>query len=93
MSKKQSIADARKHLPQLVRDAEAGEPIELTRHGKRVAVIVSAGEYDRLASRRPDFWEAYEEFRRTHDLEKLNLDPDEIFAGVRDRSPGRDPQL
>jgi hypothetical protein len=28
-------------------------------------------------------------FREEFDLEKLNLDPDEVSRGVRDRSPGR----
>ncbi|MES1243693.1 MAG: hypothetical protein ABUT39_18950 [Acidobacteriota bacterium] len=35
-----------------------------------------------------DFWAAYEEFRRTHDLTSDPIDPDEIF--VRDRAPDRD---
>lgn len=35
-----------------------------------------------------DFWVAYEEFRRTHDLTSDPIDPDEVFA--RDKSPDRD---
>jgi prevent-host-death family protein len=93
MTKKKSIADARKNLPQLIRDAEAGEAIELTRHGERVAVILSTGEYDRLASHKPNFWDAYQDFKRRHDLEKLDIDPDEILAGIRDTDSGRDPVL
>jgi len=36
------------------------------------------------------FWEAYQEFRRTHDLVAADIDPDEIWGDVRDQSPGRD---
>ena len=34
--------------------------------------------------------EAYRAFLQKADLAALDLDPDEIFANVRDRSPGRD---
>jgi prevent-host-death family protein len=39
-----SIAQASDRLPELVDQAEQGTPVELTRHGKRVAVILSAEE-------------------------------------------------
>jgi hypothetical protein len=38
----------------------------------------------------PGFWEAYQKFRREHDLVALDIDPDEIWGDVRDPSPGRD---
>lgn len=57
-------------------------------------MIVSCDTYERLASGRPKtFSEAYDEFRAKHDLAELDIDPDEIFAGVRDRGPGRDVDL
>lgn len=91
--KKKSIADARNNLPQLIRDAEAGEVIELTRHGEPVAIIVSCSTYDRLTSGRPKtFSEAYEEFTSRYDLAELNV-PDDAFDGVRDPDPGRDVDL
>lgn len=46
-----SIAQARDQLPQLVHTAEQGTPVELTRRGKQVAVILSAKEYDRLSQK------------------------------------------
>jgi hypothetical protein len=67
--------------------------IELTRHGERVAVLLSSDEYDRLTSRRPDFWTAYQDFKQRHDLKTLGIDPDEFLAGTRDPDPGRDPAL
>ena len=45
MPKRYSIAEARNHLPAIVHDAENGAPIELTRRGKPVAVLISASEW------------------------------------------------
>lgn len=58
-----SIAQARDHLTQLVYQAEQGKPVELTRRGKRVAVILSAEEYDRLLPPKSDFWTSLVKFR------------------------------
>ena len=41
MSKSYSIAKARDQLAELVHRAEKGAAVELTRHGKPVAVILS----------------------------------------------------
>ncbi|WP_416671068.1 type II toxin-antitoxin system Phd/YefM family antitoxin [Egbenema bharatensis] len=85
-----SIAHARDHLPQLVHQAEQGIPVELTRRGKRVAVILSAEEYDRLMPSKPNFWEGLVKFREQLLSDNIDIDPDEIFQDVRDKSPGRD---
>jgi antitoxin Phd len=87
MSKQYSIAEARNHLPAIVHDAERGKPIQLTRRGKPVAVLLSIDAFERLSQSRPDFWSALQAFRKSRDLS--DLDVDAIFAGVRDRSPGR----
>lgn len=86
MPREFSIAEACNQLPVLVRAVEQGPPVRLTRRGKPVAVLVSLQEYERLAPRRPDLWQAIETFRQQTDLR--DLDVDEIFAGVRDPSPG-----
>jgi prevent-host-death family protein len=90
MSKSFSIAEAKNRLPELVRSAEQDETIQLTRRGKPVAVLLSAQRYERLQKGKVDFWEAYLAFRQRYNLDELDLDPDVIFADVRDRSPGRD---
>ncbi len=90
MIKEYSIAEARQRLPQVVREAEAGETVTLTRRGRRVVVLVGTDQFDRLASGRLGFSTAYARFRKHHDLEKLELDPAGLFDGLRDRSPGRD---
>jgi prevent-host-death family protein len=86
MGKRYSIAEARNQLPAIVHDAEKGRPVELTRRGKPVAVLMSFADYERLARARPDFWKALQAFRERTDV--TDLDVDGIFAGVRDRSPG-----
>jgi prevent-host-death family protein len=90
MPKRQSIAEARSNLPQLVRQAESGEPIELTRRGESVAVLIGRKDYERLATRARRFSEAWKEFADGVELSELAIDPDEIFSDLRDPRPGRE---
>ena len=90
MTQKHSIADARRNLPRLIREAEQGRTVELTRRGTPVAVIVGHRTFEQLATGRRGFVETYQEFSNTADLAALCLDPDELFEGVRAASPGRD---
>ena len=43
-----SIAEAKTHLTDVVRETERGLPVHLTRRGVRVAVVLSQQEYARL---------------------------------------------
>jgi hypothetical protein len=45
--------------------------------------------YERLNREKCGFWAAYQKLLQEVDLEELDIDPQEIFAGVRDPSPGR----
>lgn len=83
LTERHSIADARRNLPSLVRDAENGETVEITRKGEPVAVLVSHREIERLASGRRGFGDAYGEFANAVGLSELALDPDELFGDVR----------
>lgn len=89
MVKRYSIAEARDHLPSLVHEAETGTTVELTRRGKPVAVLVARDEYERLAQERTDFWSAYQDFLRRYPGSPED-ETDDLLAGVRDPSPGRD---
>lgn len=91
MPKQYSISEARNSLPALVHSVEDGTPVELTRRGRAVAVLVSVSMFDRLLRRRPDLWTALERFRTETDLE--NLDIEGILEGVRDLTPGREPEI
>lgn len=93
MANKHSIAEARNNLPSLVRAAESGKAVELTRRGKPVAVLMGRRQFERLTRKHGGFSAAYKEFTRTHDLKELDIDPDELFADTRDPSHGRDVDL
>lgn len=90
MSERHSIAQARSNLPQLVREAEHGKAVELTRRGESVAVIIGRREFDRLTGRYRSFDETYRAFREAVSLEGLAIDPDAVFTSARDEDPGRD---
>jgi prevent-host-death family protein len=86
-----SIAEARRQFAAIVREVEKEPAVEITRRGEPVAVILSWREFQRLKSRK-DFWDAYRSFRERFDLSALAIEP-EVFAGVRDKSPGREMNL
>ena len=93
MTEKHSIAEARRNLPRLIREAEHGKTVELTRRGEAVAVLVGRRTFERLAVGRRGFVEAYGDFVETVDLSELALDPDEPFGSTRDTEPGREVRL
>lgn len=92
MSRRYSIAEARHGLAAIVHELEGGGHVELTRRGEPVAVMLSLGEYRRLAEGGGKFWDAYRAFREAADLPRLGIEP-EVFEGVRDASPGREARL
>lgn len=85
MDKTYSIAEARNDLSGVVREAEAGRPVTLSRRGRPVAVVVSASQFAKLAPRRRALAAAIEAFRRDHGAW---LD-DAGWLPERDASPGR----
>jgi prevent-host-death family protein len=74
MSKSYSVAAARAKLADIVDEVQAGADVELTRRGKKVAVMVSAARYARLCGERVAFMTAYEMFRVEHDLAEAGVD-------------------
>jgi len=94
MSKQYSVAEARSGLATLLKEVEASpHPVEITRHGKPVAVVLSLAEYQRLkAAEAPGFAAAYAVFCRETPMEYRVTDEDP-FEDVRDRSEGRDVKL
>jgi prevent-host-death family protein len=88
MAKQYSISEARNNLPNLIREVEHGPPVELTRRGHRVAVLLSINDFQRLTVNKEDLWTAIQRFRAKYDLSDLDID--QIYGDVRDRSPGRE---
>ena len=87
-----SIAQARNTLTRLIHEAESGEVVHITRRGKRVAVLVSSREYERLDSGGggSDFWQGIKEWRAQASFDWPEFTPDEVDSW-RDRCPPREP--
>jgi prevent-host-death family protein len=81
-----SVRETRESLSDLLDHVEKGEEIEITRHGKAVAVMISPAA---LAALRGEgergFREAYGKFVRSADLVQGGLGRD-VFTSVRVRS-------
>lgn len=93
MSRQQySIADARRNLPGLVDEAEAGAEVQLTRRGRPVAVVVSIDQYERLKASRVTFAEAYRSFRQKFPEGTQGIGA-RYFKGLRNRESGRKVEL
>ena len=57
MNQTYSIADAKNHFSELIREAEEGKAVKITKRGKTVAVLLSEAEYTRRqAERKPMDW-------------------------------------
>jgi prevent-host-death family protein len=74
VAKTYTIASARAKLADIVDEVEAGSDVELTRRGKKVAIVISAARYARLRGERVAFMTAYETFRAGHDLTEAGLE-------------------
>ncbi len=92
MEKTFSVATARRQFANLIASAERGGVVEITRRGKPVAVVISAAQYTRLSGESRPFVIAVGELRDRLGVADLAID-DQTFAGLRDRSPGREVSL
>ena len=93
MTDRHSIAEARRNLPALIREAENGKEVELTRRGEPVAILISHRAFNHLTSIRRGFVAAYRDFTSNIDVSNLELNPDELFGDVREETGGRDIRL
>jgi cellobiose PTS system EIIB component len=90
MFQKYSIEQIPVNLNKIIQEVERGEPIQITQQGKQIAVILSIAEYEKLLDKTSSFWESIEQFRQEYNVEAADINPDEIFALVRDKSTGRE---
>jgi prevent-host-death family protein len=92
VAKTYTVANARAKLADIVDEVEAGSEVELTRRGKKVAIVMSAARYARLRGERAAFMTAYKTFRAGHDLAEAAVD--RSFArGLRERDVARSVKL
>lgn len=77
------LQEAKNKLSEVIDRAATGGPQVVTRHGKRVAVIVSAQEFDRMHGAGPSLWR----YLRAAPTKGSRL------RFERDRTPGRGVKL
>jgi prevent-host-death family protein len=92
MARRFSIAEARSNLPSIVNQAAAGSPIELTRRGRAVAVLVSLREFERLRGDRSRFGDAYKSFLEKYSLRDVGVERG-FFESIRSEDGGREVSL
>ncbi len=88
-----SISHAKDQLPRLIREAEAGAVIPITRRGQTVAVLISHDAYRRMIPGRGAVWQRFEAFRTEHNLDELGLEPHEWLADARSLVEAREVSL
>ncbi len=87
MHKRYTVAEAKNQLPAMLHEVERGGPVEITRHGKPVAIVLSFAEYARLRPARVDLWEAYHRWREEHAGVLTDTDVDGLVEPDRDQEP------
>lgn len=89
-----SIAQVQENPEDIIQALEREKAVEITQQGKQVAVLLSMDEYQRLVGGKQSGLDvALAQFRQELLEEGLDIDPDEVFKDVRDKSPGRDVSL
>ena len=90
MSEQYSVEQIPVNINKILQDVEQGEPVQITRQGQQVAVILSTAEYARLLNKKSSFSLGLKKIREELIAEGIQIDPDEIWGDVRNRSPGRE---
>ena len=87
-----ALFEARNQFTTLVRKVGNGPPVEITRHGKSVAILMGIDEYKRLKESHSSFYSKLMDFRKRHMDEELSLvtDCEDPFAQVRALELGRE---
>jgi len=88
-----SIAEAKNNFPRLVQQAEAGEPISITRRGHPVAVLLSTHAYERLIAPKPALSEFLHTWREEMRTASIPFADEDVFTNLRDNTAGREVEL
>ncbi|MBM3556466.1 MAG: type II toxin-antitoxin system Phd/YefM family antitoxin [Alphaproteobacteria bacterium] len=81
-----SITEAKKRLAELVRQAEGGRVVRITRRGRRVAVLVSDRDFTRLERPRRKITDHLADWRKEMRKRGIAFATDADFVGLRDKS-------
>jgi len=90
MSILSSIAETKNNLPKFIHEAENGNDICITRHGKPVAVLVSIERYKNKFSDENSLFDAIMTWRSKLESSDGDLFTDSEIDALRDKSPARD---
>jgi antitoxin Phd len=88
MTRKVSVAEAKNNLPSIIHEVEEGSRVEITRHGKSVAVVVATTDYERLREKGKGLWSDLKKMRNIMASEGIVVD-DLDFQSLRETSSGR----
>lgn len=83
---KYAVSELKTHLTQALREVEQGKMIEVTRHGKSVAVLIAKNEYEDLTTVRPSFALCVHALRESSEFMPLDAAD---FDNLRDKDAGR----
>ena len=84
-----TIEEISKDLPAYLRRVQAGESFVVLKAGNPIAQVVPSKQEVKF-DQGQDFLESLTKFREEMLAEGINLNPDEIFKDVRDRTPARE---
>lgn len=83
---KYAVSTLKAHLTRVLREVEQGKTVEVTRHGKSVAVLVAKDRYENLKSARLSFALSVQALRDSPGFTPLEEDD---FDNLRDQDVGR----
>jgi len=88
---KATISHLKNHLPEYVHHAEQSEDIQITRHGKPVAVIVSLERYQHALQSGKGIFNSYLNWRNKHpDVDGFSHSE---LKSMRDKAPHESPNF
>lgn len=88
-----SVAQAKTHLTRLLQQVEAGEPVQITRRGKPVAVLMSQADFARLSRKGESFTSFLAEWQTAMASAGVEHPGDAEFENLRDQSERPVPDL
>jgi prevent-host-death family protein len=88
-----SITEAKARLAELVKQAECGQPVRITRRGRAVAVLVPVADHDRLQIDRAGLLAYSAKWRNEAVAAGVPLASPDDWAALRDESERPAPDL
>jgi len=88
LNRRVSVVEAKNKLPSIIHEVEQGSIVEITRHGKAVAIVVGQKDYERLKEKGQGFWVTLGKIRNLLSSEGIVFKESD-FLNLRDPSTGR----